>query len=165
MRTHLIEISRSFDRFSTHYGHFPESLRLEMLSESRKMFEFGYNCYMDCAFPQDELDPIHCRGRGPDVANPDNININDVLGDYSLTLVDALDTLAIMGNASEFRRAVQLVVDHVNFDKPNTVQVFEANIRVLGGLLSAHLLMEDPRWQIAMEYGQNKETFYDEKIE
>ena len=78
------------------------------------------------------------------MANPDNININDVLGDYSLTLVDALDTLAIMGNASEFRRAVQLVVDHVNFDKPNTVQVFEANIRVLGGLLSAHLLMEDP---------------------
>ena len=47
----------SFDRFSTHYGHFPESLRLEMLSESRKMFEFGYNCYMKCAFPQDELDP------------------------------------------------------------------------------------------------------------
>ena len=26
----------------------------------------------------------------------------------------------------------------------NTFQVFEANIRVLGGLLSAHLLMEDP---------------------
>ena len=47
----------SFDRFSTRYGHFPESLRLEMLSESRKMFEFGYNCYMKCAFPQDELDP------------------------------------------------------------------------------------------------------------
>ena len=141
-------ISLSFDRFSTHYGHFPESLRLEMLAESRKMFEFGYNCYMDCAFPQDELDPIHCRGRGPDVANPDNININDVLGDYSLTLVDALDTLAIMGNASEFRRAVQLVVDHVNFDKPNTVQVFEANIRVLGGLLSAHLLMEDSRCKL-----------------
>ena len=141
-------ISSSFDRFSTRYGHFPESLRLEMLSEARKMFDFGYNCYMDCAFPQDELDPIHCRGRGPDVANPDNININDVLGDYSLTLVDALDTLAIMGNASEFRRAVQLVVDHVNFDKPNTVQVFEANIRVLGGLLSAHLLMEDSRCKL-----------------
>ena len=202
-------MTHSFDRFSARYGHFPESLRLEMLSEARKMFEFGYNCYMECAFPQDELDPIHCRGRGPDVANPDNININDVLGDYSLTLVDALDTLAIMGNASEFRRAVQLVVDHVNFDKPNTVQesairlifcqfarklatrkyrnrmshvqemhfkslfwgvhesttwetyfslsrvgfqirisntfqVFEANIRALGGLLSAHLLMEDP---------------------
>ena len=48
-----------------------------------------------------------------------------------------------MGNVSEFQNAVKLVVDHVNFDKSNTVQLFEANIRVLGGLLSAHLLMED----------------------
>ena len=84
-RSHEDYTMFSFDRFSTHYGHFPESLRLEMLSESRKMFEFGFNCYMKCAFPQDELVPIHCLGRGPDVANPDNININDVLGDYSLT--------------------------------------------------------------------------------
>ena len=64
-------------------------------------------------------------------------------GDYSLSLVDVLDTLAIMGNKTEFQKAVKLVLDHVNFDKPNTVQVFEANIRVLGGILSAHLLMED----------------------
>ena len=48
-----------------------------------------------------------------------------------------------MGNKTEFQKAVKLVLDHVSFDKPNTVQVFEANIRVLGGLLSAHLLMED----------------------
>lgn len=46
-----------------------------------------------------------------------------MLGDYSLTLVDALDTLAVMGNASEFKRAVRLVVDNVSFDKPSTVQV------------------------------------------
>ncbi|UYV62865.1 K02A2.6-like [Cordylochernes scorpioides] len=57
-----------------------------------------------------------------------NININDVLGDYSLTLIDTLDTLAVMGNTTEFQRAVQLVLDHVSFDKDNTVQVFEANI-------------------------------------
>ncbi|GBN38870.1 ER degradation-enhancing alpha-mannosidase-like protein 1, partial [Araneus ventricosus] len=57
-----------------------------------------------------------------------NININDVLGDYSLTLIDALDTLAIMGNSSEFKRAVSLIIDNVSFDTDNTVQVFEANI-------------------------------------
>ena len=39
--------------------------------------------------------------------------------------------------------------DHVSFDKSNTVQIFEANIRVLGGLLSAHLLMEDFHGMIA----------------
>ncbi|TRY77473.1 hypothetical protein TCAL_13665 [Tigriopus californicus] len=128
-----------------HFHHFPEWLRHETLNEARAMFHTGYDCYMKCAFPLDELDPIRCAGRGPDRENPSNININDVLGDYALTLVDALDTLAIMGNASEFQRAVQAVIDSVDFDRSNTIQVFEANIRVLGGLLSAHLLIEhDP---------------------
>ena len=62
-------------------------------------------------------------GRGPDIDNPSNLNINDVLGDYSLTLIDSLDTLAIMGNVTEFKKAVKLVVDNVSFDKPYTVQV------------------------------------------
>lgn len=34
-----------------------------------------------------------------------------------------------MGNASEFRRAVQLVIDNVHFNKKSVVQVFEATIR------------------------------------
>lgn len=72
-----------------------------------------------------------------------NININDVLGNYSLTLIDALDTLAVMGNYSEFQRAVKLVIDNVAFDNDVIVQVFEVTIRVLGGLLSAHLLITD----------------------
>ena len=76
----------------------------------------------------------------------ENININDALGDYSLTLIDALDSLAVslwrrctrsilslfiqvMGNYSEFQHAVKLVIKHVSFDKCSTVQVFEANIR------------------------------------
>lgn len=74
-----------------------------------------------------------------------NLNINDVLGNYSLTLIDTLDTLAVMNNASEFKRAVQLVIDTVTFDNDHIVQVFEANIRILGALLSAHLLIEDPQ--------------------
>ena len=62
-------------------------------------------------------------GRGPDIENPSNLNINDALGDYSLTLIDSLDTLALMGNVTEFKKAVKLVVDNVSFDKPYTVQV------------------------------------------
>ena len=58
-----------------------------------------------------------------------NLNINDVLGDFSLTLVDTLDMLAVVGNASEFRRAAQLVIDNLSFHKNSTVQVFESNIR------------------------------------
>ena len=71
--------------------------------------------------------------RGPDLENPDNININDVLGDFSLTLIDSLDMLAVMGNTSEFRKAVRLVVDTVHFDKSNTVQV--GKIHLMSALL------------------------------
>ncbi len=59
----------------------------------------------------------------------ENYNINDVLGEFSLTLIDSLDTLAVMGNVSEFQHAVRLVLDHVRFDRNSTIQVFEATIR------------------------------------
>merc|ERR1719300_1449223 len=114
-----------------------------MLKEAKMMFHHGYDNYMEHAFPLDELNPLHCCGRGPDYEEPDNININDVLGDFCLTLVDTLDMLAIMGNKTEFQKAAKLIVDTVNFDKSNVVQVFEATIRMLGGLLSGHLLMDD----------------------
>ncbi|XP_071961433.1 ER degradation-enhancing alpha-mannosidase-like protein 1 isoform X2 [Antedon mediterranea] len=127
------------------YTYFSEIERTENLAHVCRMFQHGYDSYLHYAFPKDELDPINCRGRGPDKADPSNININDVLGDYSLTLVDSLDTLAIMGNISEFKNAVGLVIDHVHFDTDNTVQVFESTIRVLGALLSAHLLIVDDK--------------------
>ncbi|CAF1047156.1 unnamed protein product [Didymodactylos carnosus] len=126
------------------YLYFSTNERLRLLDESTKMFQFAYDNYMKYAFPLDELDPIHCCGRGPDVEKPDNININDVLGNYSLGLVDSLDTLAVMGNTTEFQHAVKLVIEHVRFNRNITIQVFEATIRVLGALLSAHLLIIDP---------------------
>jgi len=58
-----------------------------------------------------------------------NVNINDILGDYCLTLVDSLDTLAVLGNVTEFQNAVTNVIQTVSFDKDNVVQVFEVNIR------------------------------------
>ncbi|KAL5966914.1 ER degradation-enhancing alpha-mannosidase-like protein 1 [Taenia solium] len=116
----------------------------KMLLKIREMFDFGYSSYMKFAYPEDELDPIHCRGRGPDLTDRNNINVNDALGDYQLTLVDSLDSLAVFGNTAEFKRAVKLVAATLSFNKQSVVQIFEANIRILGGLLSAHLLITDP---------------------
>lgn len=64
----------------------------------------------------------------------------DTWGSFSLTLIDALDTLAIIGNNTEFIRAVELVLQNVKVDANVNVSVFETNIRVVGGLLSAHML-------------------------
>ena len=52
------------------YGSFSEEERLQTLDEVKNMFYFGYNNYMKHAFPKDELDPIHCVGRGPDYDDP-----------------------------------------------------------------------------------------------
>ena len=52
------------------YRHFSESWRLETKAAARDMFYFAYDSYMKFAFPQDELNPIACSGRGPDFANP-----------------------------------------------------------------------------------------------
>lgn len=49
-----------------------------------------------------------------------------------MTLIDTLDTLAIMGDKKEFERAVKLVIDNVSFDNDIVVSVFETNIRMIG---------------------------------
>lgn len=144
-RSYLNLFDGNRDEYARRYHSFPDALKIQMRNMAKEMFYFGYDNYMKYAFPEDELNPIDCQGRGPDVLNPSNININDVLGNYSLTLIDTLDTLLVLGNVSEFHKAVKLVIDTVSFDKDSTVQVFEANIRILGGLISSHILLTDPK--------------------
>ena len=98
------------------------------------MFYHAYDSYMAHAYPMDELLPITCRGI-------------DNFGSYALTLIDSISTLAVLGNKTEFSRAIHLVGEaggKLSFDIDVSVSVFETNIRVLGGLLSSHLLAIDP---------------------
>lgn len=59
-----------------------------------------------------------------------------------MTLVDTLDTLCVIGDYDEFEHAVKLVIENVKLDNDIIVSVFETNIRMVGGLLSAHVLAE-----------------------
>jgi mannosyl-oligosaccharide alpha-1,2-mannosidase len=54
-----------------------------------------------------------------------------------LTIVEALDTLWIMGLDEEFRDGVEWVKRNLDFDVDGEVSVFETAIRLVGGLLSA----------------------------
>lgn len=54
------------------------------------------------------------------------------ISSFSLTLVDSLDTLIILGDFEEFEDATRLVIRDVSFDKNIVVSVFETNIRMLG---------------------------------
>ncbi|KAL4075930.1 glycoside hydrolase family 47 protein [Scleroderma citrinum] len=98
---------------------------------TRELWYHGFDNYMS-------------RGRGPDWGDPTNIAFNDVAGNFSLTLVDVLDTLVVLDDPPGFQRAVQDVIDWVSFDVDTKPQVFETNIRVLGGLLSGHLFASKP---------------------
>jgi hypothetical protein len=118
------------------------------------------------AFPEDELRPLSCQPQTRNRENPADIGLNDVLGNYSLTLIDSLSTLAIMASDGttvvgkkkrnplhDFQNGVKDLVGlygegteaqpcgtrACGFDLDSKVQVFETNIRGVGGLLSAHL--------------------------
>lgn len=109
------------------------------------MFYHGWNAYTQNAFPDDELRPLTCEGLSKDETDPTNIGINDVLGGYSVTLIDSLDMFPILGDQEGFERNVERVKKYVSFNISSTVQVFETTIRGIGGLLSAHLYASVPR--------------------
>ena len=58
----------------------------------------------------------------------------------ALTLIDATSTLAVLGNRTEFARNVRWMERNLDFDIDVRVNAFECNIRVLAGLLSAHVI-------------------------
>lgn len=120
---------------------------LDMLkNETRSLFKYGFDKYMTSGYPFDEVLPLDCQGNGPNKWDPDNTVRNDALGNYTVTLIDNLDTFAVMGDKAGFEAAVKLINDrYTQFNMDVNIQVFEANIRVLGGLLTAHLYASDPR--------------------
>mgnify|MGYP002842383031 CR=1 FL=1 len=102
------------------------------------MLHHALDSYMKHAYPWDELKPLSCEGRRWD--QRERGTLDDSLGGYGLTLVDSMSTLAIVQDGPRLADAVRRVVDDVSFDRDVDISVFEATIRVLGGLLSTHEL-------------------------
>jgi len=107
---------------------------------AKEMFDHAFRSYMEHAFPADELMPLSCKGRYRDGMEPNRGDLDDALGNFSLTLIDTLDSLVVLNKLDDFERSVRYVTNHVTFDNDVVVSVFEVNIRVLGGLISAHVL-------------------------
>ncbi|KAM6537575.1 hypothetical protein FALCPG4_003489 [Fusarium falciforme] len=147
-----------------------QAMRQDHLARLRRetvdMFYHGFSNYMEHGFPEDELRPLTCAPLTRDRENPAHIGLNDALGNYSLTLIDSLSTLAILAGGpddgtytgsralGDFQDGVAKFVKYYGdgrpgasgqglrafgFDLDSKVQVFETVIRGLGGLLSAHL--------------------------
>lgn len=101
-------------------------IRVARLGAVRKLFQDNWESYRRFAWKKDALLPISAGSR-------------DQFSGWAATLVDCLDTLWIMGLRDEFNEAVAAVAT-IDFGKSSTyrVNVFETNIRYLGGLLAAY---------------------------
>jgi len=63
-----------------------------------------------------------------------------------MTPLDGFDTMLLMGLHAEAAEAKELVLQGLSFDHDFPIQIFELNIRLLGGLLSAYQMDGDPRF-------------------
>ena len=111
---------------------------LRLREETREAFFHSYDSYLTFAYPHDELKPLSCEPRS--YLNKTRGTLDDVLGGFMLTLIDSLSSLLLMQEYERFNEALTMIQRDLSFDKNVTVSVFETNIRVLGGLLSAHQL-------------------------
>ncbi|KAM0284159.1 hypothetical protein ACHAQH_002149 [Verticillium albo-atrum] len=98
--------------------------RLALVKAEAKRSWDGYRKF---AWTHDELSPVSERFRDPFCG-------------WAATMVDALDTLWIMGMKDEFKEAAEAVadIDFTYSDKRRDIPVFETIIRYLGGLLAAY---------------------------
>jgi len=109
--------------------------RAALAARVRDEFQFAWSRYKRIAWGHDELNPI---SRTAHDWYPPAV--------FDMTPVDALDTMTLMGFADEAAATRQYLIDHLSFDQDVDVQVFEVTIRLLGGLLSAFQMSNDPKF-------------------
>lgn len=100
----------------------------------KQMVLHAWRGYREHAWGKDELNPVSRTG-------------SDFYGQHSLalTIIDSLDTLLITGLNKEYIEARDYALK-VNFDKDMEISVFESNIRIVGGFLSAFALTGEGKY-------------------
>ena len=92
-------------------------------------FRHAWKAYRAYAWGKDELRPVS--------------KTSSEWFNLGLTLVDALDTMWLMGLRDEFDEARKWVKDDMVVAQDKDVNLFETTIRVLGGLLATYHLTND----------------------
>ncbi|CAM6085552.1 unnamed protein product [Calypogeia fissa] len=103
----------------------PDPITKERRNKVRAAMIHAWRSYEKYAWGFDELLPMSQRG-------------SNNFGGLGASIVDALDTLYIMGLHDEFEKATEWVSTSLDFNKHYSASVFETTIRVLGGLLSSY---------------------------
>lgn len=138
------EIRRAIGR-GREWKEFVPVNKLQLREEAREMFYHGFDNYMKYAFPHDELRPISGSSSNSfiELGNLDLSRLSQNYSGVALTLIDSLSTLVVLGDKKEFEKAVKWLSANLSFAVDARVNVFEATIRGVGGLLSAYYLATD----------------------
>lgn len=104
-----------------------------LAQDVRNEFQWAWRHYRQKAWGRDEINPVSGTSRSFFIEGHD----------LGLSLVEALDTLWLMELDEEFEEGVDWVKSNLDFDIDGSSQVFETNIRLVGGLVSAHLASGD----------------------
>ena len=116
-------------RIQHHFGveaEYNKNERIQRQAAVKEAFVHSWEGYKKYAWLQDEVSPLSASYRNN-------------FGSRGATLVDSLDTLLIMGLEGDFDAALRSIgkIDFSTTAEP-VLNVFETNIRYLGGLLSAY---------------------------
>ncbi|XP_069039660.1 mannosidase, alpha, class 1B, member 1b isoform X2 [Lepisosteus oculatus] len=92
-------------------------------------FRHAWKGYKEFAWGHDELKPV-------------SKSYSEWFG-LGLTLIDALDTMWVLGLKEEFEEARKWVATELSFARNVDVNLFESTIRIMGSLLSTYHLTQD----------------------
>ncbi|KIJ32152.1 glycoside hydrolase family 47 protein [Sphaerobolus stellatus SS14] len=97
--------------------------------EVKDLFTNAFSAYTKFAFGHDDLTPV-------------TKSFTDGRNGWGASIVDAMDTMKIMGLEDLFQTAINFSsqIDFSKSNTPDTVSLFESTIRYVGGLLSAYQL-------------------------
>jgi hypothetical protein len=109
--------------------------RAELAARVRTEFLHAWHAYQRLAAGHDELNPV---SRTVHDWYPPAV--------VYMTSIDALDTMLLMGLRDDASDTEALLFHQLSFDKDVSVQVFEVNIRILGGLLSGYQMTGERRF-------------------
>ncbi|GER53688.1 Mannosyl-oligosaccharide 1,2-alpha-mannosidase [Striga asiatica] len=124
------ENDHHINKASRNSGGFDDPIDLERREKVKDAMIHAWSSYENYAWGHDELQPQSKNGV-------------DSFGGLGATLIDALDTLYIMGLKDQFQKARDWVAQSLDFNKNYDASVFETTIRVVGGLLSSYDLSGD----------------------
>jgi len=101
----------------------------------KQMMKHAWENYVTYAWGKNELRPVSKRGHSASIFGSSSMGA---------TIVDAMDTLFIMGMDEEFEKGKEWIAGNLDMNQMSgDVSVFETNIRYVGGLLTAYAFTGD----------------------